>query len=78
MVHVSFMAGDPPLPTILPMIGALGSFENPSAGLDEALDLYIHGYISARLFRGRSEAAAEEGLPVCVAATIVDGLVLAL
>ena len=34
--------------------------------------LYLHGYISSRLLRSPS------GLPICVAATILDGLVLAL
>ncbi|KAA8900641.1 hypothetical protein FN846DRAFT_899729 [Sphaerosporella brunnea] len=71
VVHVSFVS-EQGLPTILPMIGALGNFANPSADVDEVQDLYIHGYVSARLFRGR------ETLSVCVSATIVDGLVLAL
>jgi hypothetical protein len=58
------------------MIGALGNFSNPSAGLDEVQDLYIHGYVSARLFRGGS--SGENAMAVCVSATIVDGLVLSL
>jgi nitroimidazol reductase NimA-like FMN-containing flavoprotein (pyridoxamine 5'-phosphate oxidase superfamily) len=46
-------------------------------------DLYIHGYVSGRLFRQSKNASAsdddgEEGLPVTVAATFLDGLVLAL
>lgn len=33
--------------------------------------LYLHGYVSSRLIK-------QDGLPICVAATILDGLVLAL
>lgn len=46
--------------------------------------IYVHGYVSARMFRqqtGRSEPAtldADEGFPVCIAATKIDNLVLAL
>lgn len=59
------------------MIGQMGSFEYPSAGLDEPLDCYLHGYISARIMN-LARNAEGEGLPVCVAASKVDGLVLAL
>lgn len=58
------------------MIGVMGSYEYPSAGLDEPLDCYLHGYVSARLMRLARDS--ERGLPVCVAATTVDGLVLSL
>ncbi|TVY85569.1 hypothetical protein LSUE1_G000099 [Lachnellula suecica] len=81
VVHVSF-ASDPsePFPTILPMIGQMGSFQDPSAGLDSPLDCYLHGYVSSRIMRLSKEAVArgEDGLPVCVTATKVDGYVLAL
>ncbi|RMZ90013.1 hypothetical protein DV736_g2767, partial [Chaetothyriales sp. CBS 134916] len=77
VLHVSFPAGpDDPFPAILPMIGALGSFKFPSAGLDEPLDCYLHGYVSARLVRLAN--ASDKGLPVSIAATKVDGLVLSL
>lgn len=70
VLHVSFLPPGSPVPTILPMIGRMGLFSSPSSDIDEALDLYLHGYVSARLFRAN--------LPVCVAATIVDGIVLSL
>jgi len=86
IVHVSFLPTDPsvdPFPTILPMIGALGSFENPNADpATEPLDLYLHGHIAARLMKlPGSESVAEDfpqGFPVCVATTLVDGIKLAL
>jgi nitroimidazol reductase NimA-like FMN-containing flavoprotein (pyridoxamine 5'-phosphate oxidase superfamily) len=81
VVHVSFQP-DPeePFPAILPMIGQMGSFARPSAGPEEPLDCYLHGYVSSRIMRlARAAAAADTpGIPVCVAATTVDGLVLSL
>lgn len=65
-----------PFPAILPMIGQMGSYDYPSAGLDEPLDCYLHGYVSSRIMK--LSGASEEGLPVSIAATKVDGLVLAL
>lgn len=58
------------------MIGQMGSFARPSAGLGDVLDLYLHGYVSSRALNLAREGAA--GLPVTVSATHVDGLVLAL
>ena len=77
VLHVSF-SPDPadPFPAILPMIGVMGSYDYPSAGIDEPMDCYLHGYVSSRIMR--LAKASPEGLPVCVAATKVDGLVLAL
>ena len=31
------------------MVGVAASYEHPSAGLDEVLDVYVHGYVSARM-----------------------------
>ncbi|EXJ95185.1 hypothetical protein A1O1_00304 [Capronia coronata CBS 617.96] len=77
VLHVSFApSADQPFPAILPMIGAMGSFEYPSSGLDEPLDCYLHGYVSSRLMRLARESP--DGLPICVAATKVDGFVLSL
>lgn len=77
LIHVSFNPPGSPFPVTLPMLGQMGSFERPSASLGDPLDLYIHGYVSARVFNvGR--AAGDEGVPVCVAASHVDGLVMAL
>jgi uncharacterized protein len=90
VVHVSFSpAPDDPYPAILPMIGVMGSFDRPSADLDEPLDCYLHGYVSSRIMNlARASAASAsasaapeappQGLPVCIAASKVDGIVLAL
>lgn len=77
-VHVSFATPDSPFPATLPMIGTMGSFENKSAGLGEYLDLYLHGYVSHRIMKSAGTATGDEGMPVTVAASHVDGLVLAL
>ena len=64
---------------MIPMLGFIGSFTDPSASLSEPLDLYLHGYISSRLMRlGAAQDGEEEGLPLTIAATHLDGLVLAL
>jgi len=66
---------------ILPMIGQTGSFQRPSADLGDVQDLYLHGYVSSRIMRlsrEPGEAEEETGLPVAVAASHVDGIVLAL
>lgn len=77
MLHVSFAPGpEDAFPAILPMIGVCGSYEYPSAGLDEPLDCYLHGYVSSRIMRLSRDT--QKGLPVCIAATSVDGLVLSL
>ncbi|KAF9645609.1 hypothetical protein BDM02DRAFT_3119952 [Thelephora ganbajun] len=85
IVHVSFLPTDPsmdPFPTILPMLGAMGNFANPTAdAATEPLDFYIHGHASSRLMKlPGSELTGDhpEGLPVCVAATLLDGIKLAL
>ena len=78
MLHVSFNSDDPeagPYPAILPMIGQMGSFAHPSADLGEPLECYIHGYVSMRM---ANLARSNDGLPMTIAATKVDGLVLSL
>ncbi|KAI9151803.1 flavin-nucleotide-binding protein [Paramyrothecium foliicola] len=77
LLHVSFNPPDSPFPVILPMIGQMGSFERPSAELGDPLELYLHGYVSSRMMNlGRKSEG--EGMPVCIAASHVDGLVLSL
>ncbi|KAB8074513.1 hypothetical protein BDV29DRAFT_121472 [Aspergillus leporis] len=77
VLHVSFSPGpSDPFPAILPMIGQMGSFEYPSAGIDEPQDCYLHGYVSSRIMNLARDS--EEGLPICVAASSVDGLILSL
>ncbi|OTB00273.1 hypothetical protein M426DRAFT_324420 [Hypoxylon sp. CI-4A] len=90
ILHVSFNSPDSPFPTILPMIGQMGSFARPSADTGDVLELYLHGYVSSRLVNlsrnasnsesssSSSSSSSEQGLPICVAASHVDGLVLAL
>ncbi|KAF4780725.1 flavin-nucleotide-binding protein [Colletotrichum scovillei] len=90
ILHVSFNDPQSPFPTILPMLGQMGSFSRPSADEGDVLDLYLHGYVSSRLVnisRQPSDASSTSspssppppsGLPVCIAASHLDGLVLAL
>lgn len=66
-----------PYPVILPMIGHMGSFERPSASIGDPLHLYIHGWVSGRMFN-TGRGAGDQGVPVSVSASHVDGLVLAL
>lgn len=78
VLNVSFNPGpDDPFPAILPMIGQMGSFDFPSADIGEPQECYLHGYVSSRIMN-LARAAAGEGLPICVAASKVDGLVLSL
>jgi nitroimidazol reductase NimA-like FMN-containing flavoprotein (pyridoxamine 5'-phosphate oxidase superfamily) len=80
ILHVSFIPdeSEEAFPTTLPMIGQMGSFSDPSVDpASEPLDLYIHGHISSRLMR-LPECVESGGLPLCVSATILDGVVLAL
>ena len=84
-VHVSFLPTDPsvdPFPAILPMLGTVGSFEYPTADpATEPLDFYLHGHAGSRLMKLPGSDVTEdspEGLPVCIAATLLDGIKLAL
>ncbi|KAK9776298.1 hypothetical protein AB5N19_12917 [Seiridium cardinale] len=83
-LNVSFTDPSSPFPVSIPMIGQMGSFTRPSADVGDVLDLYLHGYVSSRLLNlsrngtSSTEEAKEEGLPVTISATHVDGLVLAL
>ncbi|KAJ5080871.1 hypothetical protein N7456_013581 [Penicillium angulare] len=80
VLHVSFNPGpDDPFPTILPMIGQMGSFDYPSATIDEPLECYLHGYVSSRIMNlARNSDEDGEGLPICIATSKVDGIVLSL
>ena len=66
------------------MIAVMGSYERPSAGLEEPLDCYLHGYVSSRIMNvsrasaGTADGAQPKGMPVAISAAKVDGLVLAL
>lgn len=89
ILHVSFSPPhSDPFPTTLPMIGQMGLYPSPSAedddiALDQPLDCYLHGYISSRLMRLAStrspdDVESPQGLPICIAATQLDGIVLSL
>jgi nitroimidazol reductase NimA-like FMN-containing flavoprotein (pyridoxamine 5'-phosphate oxidase superfamily) len=60
------------------MIGALGSFSRPSASLEDVQDLYLHGYVSSRIMNLTRTPEQPDGLPLCISATHLDGLVLSL
>ncbi|KAJ5125690.1 FMN-binding split barrel-like protein [Penicillium atrosanguineum] len=78
VLHVSFNPGpEDPFPAILPMIGQMGSFEYPSASIDEPLECYLHGYVSSRIMN-LARKAEGDGLPICVATSKIDGLILSL
>jgi len=59
------------MPVILPMIGDIQQFPG-----DDQPHIYLHGYVSSRLMN--LSKASKQGLPLCIAATKVDGLVLTL
>ena len=59
------------------MIGQMGSFERPSADLEDPLDCYLHGYVSSRLMK-LARASEGDGLPLTISAAKTDGLVLSL
>ena len=48
------------------MIGVAASYSHPSAGLDEVLDVYVHGYISARMMnmsrKAEESSSSSEGI----------------
>ncbi|KAF2135269.1 uncharacterized protein K452DRAFT_323148 [Aplosporella prunicola CBS 121167] len=74
--HVSFMPSpDDPFPAILPMIAQIGHFPDSQ---DDAPSCYLHGYVSSRLMKLGADGTSSSGVPVCVAATKVDGFLLAL
>ncbi|KAK2744252.1 hypothetical protein FQN57_004337 [Myotisia sp. PD_48] len=78
VLHVSFNpGGDDPFPATLPMIGQMGSFDYPSSSVEDPLDCYIHGYVSGRMMN-LARASEGEGLPVCISATYLDGLIMSL
>jgi nitroimidazol reductase NimA-like FMN-containing flavoprotein (pyridoxamine 5'-phosphate oxidase superfamily) len=60
------------------MLGCTGSFTNQSADpASSSQDIYIHGYVSGRIFKSGKNADGQ-GLPITISATFLDGLVLSL
>ncbi|KAI4130891.1 MAG: hypothetical protein LQ338_001488 [Usnochroma carphineum] len=85
--------GEPPFPLILPMVGCTSAYPDPPhPAKSESRVVYLHGSATSRIIRlaksadeagtndGVNEAAEEphRGIPICVAATQLDGIVLAL
>lgn len=62
------------------MIGQLGLYPGDESKGELDWKCYLHGYVSSRLMKLADDAVkrGEEGLPLCVAATKVDGFVLTL
>lgn len=77
---------DDPFPTVLPMLGAMGTYKAAVSDETPAPVVYLHGHISSRFVKlstsGSGKTQWEEdglpGVPICVCATHMDGLVLAL
>ena len=59
------------------MIGIMGSYTHPSSDLNDSQDCYLHGYVSSGIMKV-ARANPEKGLPITIAATKVDGIVLSL
>ncbi|CAO2653137.1 Nn.00g025480.m01.CDS01 [Neocucurbitaria sp. VM-36] len=78
ILHVSFNDPEHPFPIVLPMLGCTGNFASQEADPKSSeQDVYIHGYVSGRIFKSGKEAGGE-GLPITIAASFLDGLVLSL
>ncbi|KAF2001814.1 5-nitroimidazole antibiotic resistance protein [Amniculicola lignicola CBS 123094] len=78
VLHVSFNDPEHPFPVVLPMLGCTGDFQNPDADPESSpQDIYIHGYVSGRIFRSGKDTGGK-GLPITIAASFMDGLVLSL
>jgi len=78
VLHVSFNDPEHAFPVVLPMLGCTGKYDDKDADPNTSeQDVYIHGYVSGRMFK-KSKENDEEGLPITLAATFLDGLVLSL
>ena len=74
ILHVSFVDPEHPFPVVLPMIGCTGNFSSPSSDpASTSQDLYIHGYVSGRIFKSGKNADGQ-GLPITVAASFLDNM----
>ncbi|KAJ5058350.1 5-nitroimidazole antibiotic resistance protein [Bipolaris maydis] len=91
ILHVSFTDPAHPFPVVLPMLGCTGNYSSPNDVPSQ--DIYLHGYISGRLFKKSAAGSSlpqqsqqqqeeeeqnEQGLPITIAASNLDGLVLSL
>lgn len=55
----------------------MGSFDRPSAGIGEPMDVYLHGYVSSRIMNLARDGEKDAGMKICVCATKVRHLPLA-
>lgn len=92
ILHVSFTDPAQPFPVVLPMLGCTGTYACPDSPRSSPQDIYIHGYMSGRLFRQSAPSSVTAattdddddnkspppGLAITIAATLLDGLVLSL
>ena len=87
ILHVSFdstaEAGQPAFPVILPMLGCSSNYPGPDTeDRNQSRVIYLHGYVTSRILRlaqvAKDRGDQESGIPVCVCATQLDGIVLAL
>lgn len=87
ILHVAFQGSpdqdDFSFPVILPMIGCTGVFNEDNEEQNGRRSVYLHGYVSSRILRlsrnaSESNGDGPSGIPVCVSATLMDGIVLAL
>lgn len=65
------------------MLGCSSNYPDPDTeDRDQCRVIYLHGYVSSRFLRlahdAKDEAEPTGSIPVCVAATQLDGIVLAL
>ncbi|KAJ4362014.1 hypothetical protein N0V83_010955 [Neocucurbitaria cava] len=71
ILHVSFNDPEHTFPVVLPMLGCTGNFGEQDADASSSeQDVYIHGYVSGRVFKSGKEAG-EQGLPITIAASLV-------
>ncbi|KAL8967093.1 MAG: hypothetical protein Q9197_005624 [Variospora fuerteventurae] len=91
VLHVSFAPsrsnGSPPFPVILPMVGCTSSYPEPAVpDKSDSRVIYLHGAATSRIIRlaqpsdptTTNDDQPHTGIPVCIAATQLDGIVLAL
>ncbi|EOA90207.1 uncharacterized protein SETTUDRAFT_158817 [Exserohilum turcica Et28A] len=81
LLHISFTIPTQRFPVILPMLGCTANYTDPSAEpATTPQDVYLHGHISSRMFQQEEEEDEEsrDGLPISIAASFLDGLVLSL
>ncbi|KAK8076153.1 hypothetical protein PG994_003425 [Apiospora phragmitis] len=86
IAHVAFISPDTQTPVVLPMMARIGHYDGDN-DTEESVACYLHGSATARLFRRPQQPSSGQegqegggggGIPVCIAATKILGLVLTL